>query len=209
MTRSAQKMTAAQRKTMYDRRQDRQIKRIQDKLSKEEIKVFDDFGVTNAVAPLIPLTQSTGPDNRNGNKILLKHVSFRYNLSINASQTANPQFTRVVLVRDNQSDGTDPTYINVFPQNLVQSPVNRLTMPGRFSVLYDKIHTISISATGVPNGYNATGSWKQSYKVGKKVEFDGTLSSDRRNGHIYVMTFSRSANAPTLNWESRILYTDN
>lgn len=200
------------RKSNYDSKQDRAIRRLQKQVKQEEIKVFDDFGAAtalSAITRLLPIAEGTGFKERISNKVLLKHFAFRYHLNMNALTTANPCIARIMLVRDNHSDGVAPTLANILPLGNPLSFVNRTTMPGRFSILYDRMHEIALSATGVPVTTVGHGLYKKSWKVGKALLFDGINATDTKDGQIFlVCTSNDAAQPPSITWDSRGLYTD-
>lgn len=212
MARGAVSRAKFTKMTSHDRKQDKQIRQLLKKVGREEVKVFDDYAAAAAlttVSPLMPIAEGTGIKERVGLAVNLKHLAFRFRLHMNANATANPTSIRVSLVRDNQSDGAAPSYANCYPTDRVFSFINRTTMHGRFTLLYDKHINIPISATGVPEGQIGSGYFKKSWKVGKKVEFDGSAATDYHNGQIYLICKSSDAvNPPTITWESRALYTD-
>lgn len=206
------KASSTKARSKYDKAQDKKIKYLMNQVGQEEIKTFDDYGSAApilTISHLLPIAEGTGPKERVGLKVLLKHFHFKYYLNMNGSNTQNPQVNRVMIIRDNQSDGAVPTYANVFPGQRLLEEVNRTTEAGRFSILYDKIHHCTISATGVPTGQVGSGSFKVSYKRGKDVVFDGAAATDTRNGQLFLMCKSSDVtNSPTITWESRGLYTD-
>ena len=154
---------------------------------------------------------ATGDDykTRDGNSILLQSLQWRINLYANTTDGAS--FVRVIVFRDNDQRGTDPTAADLLETTTaglsIVSPllhyVNR-----RFAVLSDKVYTLS------DTGSNWLRHIKKFMKMpsGTHIKYSADAGADASNweGALYVLFVSNNGtNLPTMDYYFRLRYTDN
>lgn len=161
-------------------------------------------GALNAVA------QGNGESQRIGRKITNSSLHIRGIL--NASSTvANGASCRIVVFKDNQSNGAAPT-----PSNVMTSGINgfrNLEYVSRFQVLVDKVYNInpSITFNGNTSTLNASSPNRHiafNMKISSDTTFDGTTAdiSDITDGSYHVMVISDAATACNFFYSSRFRY---
>lgn len=156
---------------------------------------------TGLITHITGMAQGDTDSSRSGNSIYVRGLLLRYTSTINASATNT--FVRVMVVRDNQQVGDNvPTVANVLDSLTVISPLNNETV-GRFSVIYDKVHTLQVAN-------NTAGYVKQYFKMNSHVRYNGAGASDIQKNGLYVLTLSSEAtNTPSVAWQTRLFYRDN
>jgi len=96
------------------------------------------------------IQQNASAQGRIGSKIAIDSISCRLKLWQNYFELSNlfyfPKMIRVVLVLDKQSNGDSAKYNDVFTHPAADPDFSlwtrNLTSPTRFSILYDKVHTL-------------------------------------------------------------------
>lgn len=150
--------------------------------------------------------QGVADGQRVGDKIMIKEFDFKFNL-IFGDPT---QVVRIILFRWYEDNTVAPTAAQILQNPLgfsVNSGINHDNIKkGLFHIMVDR--TYALSGTG------STASIARTIKVfgrrlGRKgIEFNNGLVTG--NNHIYALFISDSTAAPnpTLNWYSRLTYTD-
>jgi len=155
------------------------------------------------VEQITNIQQGDDFNERDGRKIKLKSMSFRFELG-------GTQGHRIVVVHDRSPNGTLPTWGEVFDTSVVTDltfvPQNVNTM-GRFTILKDYI---------APNGSNASGDssvvlFDRFFLNLEKIPattYSGTGSSvaNQAQNHIYIFYVGTSSS--TLNGATQIRYID-
>ena len=184
----------------------RYVKRVINKQSERKFaSVNASSGVvgnapSTAYAHLSGIAQGDGAASRDGNEIRLKSIQIKYNLVMNASATATT--VRVVLVRMKSTiSDTAPDWNDIFEDDsTVSMKDHRLAQ--RFTILYDRTHCLSSGGPQIVA--------RQYYKrCDYKVKFNGTAANDVESGPVYLFACSNEAtNTPTINYATRVSYTD-
>lgn len=168
------------------------------------------INVSNATfqTDLVNPTQAITDTGRIGDRITLKSIS----LSMRIGYTV-PAVVRIMLVQwhDNSADltinATDlfqfPLSGSVFDANTINNIYNIDQTP-KFTVLYDRKHSFNpnVAATS----YVKTKNLFIKKRFRKNIQFNETVTSGVNK--IYLLAFSDSATAGTLNGFSRVRYYD-
>lgn len=169
------------------------------------------------VVNLSNIAQGTDVNTRDGDSILLQYCSMSV-IAFNHASATFGGYVRILVFRDNEQDGVDPTPGNVLdtvgsPMAVV-SPYNFFTcMAGtnrkhRFEILHDQVIRLT-PTTDITNMLQ----WEQFYKGGNKhILYDAAASADasNREGALFLLMVSdQPTNTPTVNYFNRILFTDN
>lgn len=156
---------------------------------------------TGVVIPIVPVAQGSGPTDRNGNSIKTQSLLLRYGITVNAANC----HCRVFLFRDNQQIGdTTPTLGDVLENSDVYSPLDAVTNIGRFSILYDKTHSLVLASD-----HAQTNIVKVFKKVANHTKFNGTLSTDVQKNGMYLAFISDNASTPNFTARTRVRFVDN
>lgn len=159
----------------------------------------------NATFRIVNLAQGIGPDQRQGNSILLKSIYLRGQIEINSSVTSNTRYT-LLLVRDNQQvSDTNPTVGQIFEDATDAESMLSRASAGRFSVIWRTTSFLTPVAGGRPVALIS-----KYIKLNKHVRWNGPNDTDLQKGGYYLcLLSSESVNFTTLNFNSRIAYYDN
>jgi len=178
-----------------------------------EQKYFDVSAVTNtsstaAVLNLSNIAEGSDYNNREGNSILLQSLYFGALITQNSSSTQS--FMRIMIVRDNDQRGVDPTAADILETTasfqVLISPLLHYTNK-RFSILLDK--TLSFANVG--------DSYAQKFEFNHKfnrqhIMYQSTTGADGSNweGGLYLLLVSSEAtNTLSTVWYNRLEFTDN
>ncbi len=176
------------------------------KLLNVEKKVFDLNHTTSPpvagnVTPMSLIQQSDLTSGRSGNSVLLKSVQLRGHLT----STVAGQSARLIIVRDTDNQGATPSVADILSGSAIESPMDIITYPNRFKVLWDK--TYDLSNSGVT---------RRSFKMFKAVDFHlkfhstGGGAADTRDNALYLLTISAgSGTVPTTAIHTRLRFIDN
>lgn len=187
-------------------------------LPKREIKFTDISQTTQTVSfdtervhCLNAVAQGDDYNNRTGRKIYGKTLQLRLKLSANPSQGVPSSVTRVLIVIDKSNTNSDPTVANVLQDvgtqsTAVYSSWNKVTVPNRFGILYDKIIDLQELS-------------KQCYVVNIKrkihnlvMSYVGTAATDEYTNAIYLLMINdaldSSTDEPSYSFQSRISFYD-
>ena len=174
-----------------------------------ELKRYDVAGQLNpsnagSIFILNDIAAGDDVNNRTGNSILAKYLTFNYTVSALAAATTTN--LRILIVVDTENIGANPTISQILQNTLITgsltAPINS-DNTARFTVLMDRHH--SFTNTG-----QLTIQRKNYKKLDFHIRFTGTLSSNFQKNSIYVLAVSdQTTNTPTLDYNSRIAYYDN
>lgn len=172
----------------------------------KEIAASQTPGTGGAVTYLTAIGQGDTQNERQGNS--LKAYANNLSYTINMSSMASDTLVRVMLVKDQVSDGTPPTINDILETTFSgagQAHYNPNYAGSRFSILYDRKHALSINGSRIQNG-------KSNLKLSHHVKYKGTTSGqlDAQSGHLYLITWSNeTVNWPTLVVSNVFRYVDN
>jgi len=171
---------------------------------------FTDAGaVAGFIGTISNIANGTGPTDRIG-----RHV-FWHNLNFNwvATDTGGGAYNhngRILLVYDLQTNGANPTVLDVMNTATVNSqfnPDNR----SRFKILYDqKYSLVSVNAIGVSIKNNASRTNDVLSLRGKKCLYSGTTTAitDIESGNILFIHLSDTAAKVTVAATIRLQFFD-
>ncbi len=154
---------------------------------------------------LSAIAQGDTINNRQGNKLRVKHLEVGGIITLHASAT-NSQ-VRMMIVRDNNGSTTPPTISSLFA-NAATFFANRLKLGdpqtnSRFTVLWDRF--IIMDA-----GHGLTQKFHWSTGLDHHVYFTGTSATDEGKGHMYLFIASNEAtNDPVVAANATLKWIDN
>lgn len=167
---------------------------------------------TATITNLTLIPQGDDNNERVGNSILHKYVTFKSNLSGNTSNTAIGAVVRMVIFRFARSDGTIPSVGDILEttNNPLSAYARDLTRRDDMEVIRDKLWTVT----------NSTGSAKSilqykfnyTFPENKHQKFTGIGSTETsvKSGGVYMLLVSdQTVNSPEFDFYSRITYVDN
>ncbi len=164
------------------------------------------IAVAPGITELTNIAQGDTTNTRDGSSIKLVSILFKYTLNMNASATQTS--VRVVLVHDKQTNQAiyvpnDLNADNTAGDSIVSA--RNLDNGHRFQVLYDKVHTFSISGKQT--------SYHQFYKkLNLKIRYDAAaaaITSLTQSSLSSFVTTNEATNTPTITSFTRLRYVDN
>lgn len=159
-------------------------------------------GGTIAEDSCVTIAQGLTESDRIGRKCTIKHIGWRFAVSIPATATGGSSGTDVVCVmlyQDKQTNGGAATVAGILESADFQS-FNQLANKGRFRVLMDREYVVeppSAAGNGTANDFNEGIVTDTFFKaVNMPIEYDnsatdGSIGTVRTN-NIGVLTISRS-----------------
>lgn len=132
------------------------------------------------------IAEGNGQSTRNGRKCTIKGIQWRYQISLpetnDAPDPVNPDTVRVIMFLDSQCNGAAAAVTDILESADFQSFRN-LANSQRFSILYDKTHTLNYPAIAAgAAGTQSTPLVNRSYSFYKKCSI--TLEWDNTSGVI-------------------------
>lgn len=187
-----------------------------------ELKYVDvaQLAVTSATTGYLlnPLAQGSSASQRVGNTVRFKSLDIRAAITPNDAQ---PSWLRVIVLRDDQANGTVPTITDVLESNSITSFRN-LDNVKRFKILSDQ--TYSMRAKDLANGVQAEPSFIKFHvdlgaknKAVKKQKGESEYGlgntggiADISTGAYWIMFCQSSVTLnPLFSFTSRMRYVDN
>lgn len=179
-------------------------------LKQREMKYFSlgNTGVEVHSNRLILLTNQTvtgdGPNDREGDEILLRKLQFHYTLTGAADFTQN--LCRVILFQ--WMDSATPAAADILDFSVsgaVLDPMRQYNTEGpksnMFRILYDASHWVFPQSITYDTANTKDGSWRPTYrrvnlsfKKPKKIEWSG---SSPKKGHIWYLCVTDSTSTPS------------
>jgi len=182
------------------------LKQVKRMIPRPEWKSFDvaraatTITTTATLTNLAAMSPGTGESDFVGDKVRMKSVLLRMSITPNA--TAGVNYLRVIVFRDKQSNvGTPPT-----AATLLQVATNYLSPLNndngmRFKVMYDQTFTVDTDANGA-----------QVQKLYRRLnyvsEFQAGVAIPITNSTYILEISDQAANGPSVQWYSRVRYTD-
>jgi len=179
----------------------------------KEIQITKNAFVRDSWLEVGKIAEGTGPADRTGTKIMLRHLSFKGEWNVPETNSDASQTFRLLIIR--WWGQLDPTNAQIFsPSGAANHRVwGWYTAPDeraqKFSVVVNKIFTLRPLLT---NG--ALGRWPskviwRSVRLGWKKYFDGNLAIDGLKGRLYMYWESDTGStAPTCLIYTKVKYTD-
>lgn len=169
----------------------------------------------------LKIAQGTGQSQRIGKKIVLKSVSARIRFDVGRKEEAafdssSAFVLRMVCVLDTQTNGSFPTWIDIFAADRWDAPVN-LANSERFRIIkewlvdFNKM-TLSLDGAGtmfIQDGLIHTDKWNT--KLDIPMEYSSTTGAiaEIKSNNIYFFGITGGNNAsPTVNGWVRWRYDD-
>jgi hypothetical protein len=166
--------------------------------------VFDSANVTDGltIVQLSNIAQGDTVSTRDGDSCKVTNMLLSITSKIHASATNS--FVRVMLVRDNQTNGAIFTTANLLEGDEYLSPANP-SNKDRFTIYYDKLFALSNTGEGcVKDNMNK--------EVSFHIQFGAaTAAITSLRGKSLALCFisDESTNYPTIDYRSRLTYVDN
>jgi hypothetical protein len=186
-----------------------------------EEKFFDVTAILNAdysgsVVNLSNIAQGTDVSQRDGDSILAQKLTFRGFVIPGA--TAAKNFLRMIIFRDMQQDGVDPTPAQVLEvtgsSTAISSPISYFGAYGknrhRYQILLDRTYMAAL-ATERSQLFDE---WSHTFSQGSHILYDATAGADasNREGALFMLLISDNTgvgNTPGFNYYFRLTFTDN
>jgi len=181
----------------------------------------DDASVAQAgtilIDSLVKIAQGTGESQRDGRKILVTAIGWKFNLSMQFSEnTGQPadDVVRIMLYLDKQANGATAAVTDLLETDNYQS-FNNLANRGRFKTLMDRTYTLNRTAGGGDVGAANT-NWAgfeidDSFykKCAIPVEFSAAAGAitEIRSNNIGVLIISKTGAVGVLDSKARIRFT--
>ncbi len=159
---------------------------------------------TGSVVNLTAIAQGDNVSNRQGNKIRVKYISCRGQVTLHASATNSR--VRYAIVRDNNGSTTQPSIADVFvaAANFLSNN-NKKGDPqanSRFSVLHDQYIYVNTDTPTKP--------FKWTSSLDHHIFYTGAAATDEGKGNIYLMIISNEGtNDPIVFADAMVKWIDN
>lgn len=187
----------------------RGVKRIRGLVNSEMLHVDKTYSSntisgTGYVYNLTGIAQGDGINQRTGNSILLRNLTYRLKFEINASVTVDTTIM-MALVWDTQQVGDSaPAITDIFASATPESLLATGTL-GRFKIILRKHILLTPASGGRPAIV-----MHNTLNLYKHIRYNGVNDTDiQKNGLYLVMVGSESTNLPTITGTVRIGYHDN
>lgn len=181
------------------------------------VAVIGNSGGAAIQSPLALVAQGTTAETRIGQKMFVWDIQLKGQITMLANTNADSVVTRVMLVKDKQSNGATPNLGDILDLGATNDvyAFRKTENLKRFTVLGDKLITINRRAgDGVAQNAEVVIPFRfyKKFTAGLKVMYK-TNNSDGANlgimdNNVWLLMFSDSSNATVGEWESRIRFTD-
>lgn len=154
-----------------------------------------------SIANLTPIAQALTDSGRSGDSVLLKYLTVRGTLRLQAA-TNRIETVRIMLVVDKENSGSTPAITDILLTDDVLS-IKNFDTTGRFLILHDK--TYSFTAGGKELSF---------IKIYKKLNFHchytGPLGTDEAENQIYLVSMASAASDNTVfGYQTVLAFVDN
>lgn len=184
------------------------------KLKEVETKYFDDVssgslsaaGTGTLIGPLSAMIEGTAEQERVSQEIKAINLSMKLNLAGHASN-ASIAWSRVVVFRDFDCQGANPSYTDIFTANN-EYAFRNLTNTSRFKIYYDKLHKV----TGSSSVEGGREKWiVKHWRLSHSVTFSGSAAAiaNCAKGHLFIYIMGDQAtNTVGYNCVTRFRFND-
>jgi len=184
------------------------VKYIRGLVNSEMLHKRTDFSTTvsgsGSVNSLVAIGQDDTISGRTGNSILVRNLSYRCKLEINAAVTSNTTFTMMIIQDSQQVGDNAPAVTDILVTANTYSLLND-SQSGRFQILSRKNITLTPASGGRP-----AVEWKGYHKLYTHIRYNGTTSTDIQKNGIYLLILSsEGTNYPTFSGSFKLGYHDN
>lgn len=167
-----------------------------------DLTASGNIDTTGSVTLLTGVAQGDDVNNRQGNSVLGKTIYLRLITTRVAANTNPVNFGRVIIFKDMENTGTDPTIADVLQSATVISPLN-VDHVARYQILADRVLPLSL------NG-NEGSQHKFYLRVNDHVKYTGSGAAAIYKNQIYMIIIGDQAtNAPSWSCASRFGFYDN
>lgn len=155
-----------------------------------------------ALTLLTGIAQGDDVSNRQGNSVLAKTLYGRLLIYRDATNAIPTNYVRVMLIKDLQNQGTNPTVTDILQSASTTSPLN-VDHTSRYVILMDKNYLMS------ENGKQGV-ALKFYKKLNCHLKFTGANSTDIYTNAVYLLLIGdQSANSPDVSGDIRLGFYDN
>jgi len=183
-------------------RVERRVKKLMPRLEWKSIdttQVPTTITTTAAVTNVAAIAQGTGESQRVGDKVTLR--SWVWRMAVTPNATAGTNFLRMILIRDKQGNGSAPAIADILQSATnFNSPLNN-DSGQRLKVLFDRTYTVDTDATGAQ-----TDKMYRKFKILAEYSAAGTIPIT--NSLYLVQISDQAVNGPSVEWYSRVRFTD-
>jgi len=203
------------------------VKKLAVKEDRKDAKVFRPTAVSSGVIPstagntymLNNIAQGDNDNQRNGNKISLLRLKVLGEISLPTTTTvANMSDTvRIIFFKDKQCNGVQATVASILDSANVFSFYNEDNIPEnfpkRFTILYDKFHTINASGVGFQGTYVESGTTRKVFQLNKKlnipIQFNSTTGAiTEQNTNTLGLLVISLQGAMYIDWNIEVSFCD-
>lgn len=182
-----------------------------------ETKYWDITGLaqnipdTGAMIALSSITQGTTVNSntlREGTSVKPLNLVLRFKLNRNTVGGANHQNVRLIVFQAKEENGSTPTVANILENTgTTYSLISPKNYDDRFTTkfLLDKVYPL------VYNTNQANKCYSMTFKLSGHINYDASTTTPQTGGYYLLMFGSESsgANYPTIDYYSRLSFTDN
>lgn len=160
-------------------------------------------GTVPSITRLTEIAQGDTETTRDGDSVLMKTLTIRERGVIHNSSTSSVLLRRVIVV-DTRCDGVLPGMTDIFTTTSLTTHMNN-DQDGRFVILKDNI--FRLSAEGTRDYYKKL---HLNLNIHCKYDGSGSIIDDAKGNQIYYIIWSNdNTNQPSVDFNSRIRFTDN
>lgn len=215
------------KKTVTTKKIEKVVKRLAVKEDRKDAKVFRPTAVSAGVIPatagntymLNNIAQGDNDNQRNGNKITLLRIKMLGEISLPTTTTvANMNdILRIIIFKDKQCNGVQATVTSILDTANIWSFYNEDNIPEnhprRFTIYYDKFHTISASGVGFQGTYIESGTTRKVFKLNKKlnipIQFNSTTGAiTEQNSNTLGLLVISLQGAMYIDWNTEVSFCD-
>lgn len=160
---------------------------------------YASYANTSATAQTVTyVQQGDALGERQSNEIHPKRIVARVRIDATALGVATPQFVRCLIVQDKQQVAdTVPSVQDVWgtatPE--IYTQLSPDSVPSRFSVLHDSVHSVQLQAAGAVAPDSTTFEVTCS-PLKRKVTYNGAANTDQESNGIYLFMIGEATKDP-------------
>ncbi len=172
---------------------------------------------TIAEDSVLTIAQGTTESERIGRKVIVKSISWRWNLLLSvATSSANVDETvRLILYQDKQTNGATATVTGILETDDYQS-FNNLSNKSRFRTLMDRTYDLNATVGAGDGTTNTFGNWQVNdsvfLNVNIPIEYDNSATTGAittmRSNNIGVLILSKDGALAVMDGKMRIRFAD-
>lgn len=205
----------------------RVVKKLALKEDRKDAKVYRPSAVSAGLVTstaggtymLNNIAQGDNDNQRNGNKITLLRVKMQGEISLPTTTTvANMNdIVRIIVFKDKQCNGVQATVTSILDSANIFSFYNEDNIPEnsprRFTIYYDKFHSINASGVGFQGTYIESGTTRKVFQLDKKlnvpVQFNSTTGAiTEQNSNTLGLLVISLQGAMYVDWNTEVSFCD-